>query len=61
MKDVIPEIVAEMFAASALRGLRVSCSCERPEPGVWSVDYWTTCQSCQKQLSRLAYIEKEKP
>jgi hypothetical protein len=50
------EIIAGMFAEAALRRVRLSCECESPTPGVWNALGWTTCQKCQRQLSRLHYV-----
>lgn len=54
----IGEMVAEMFTDAALRNMRPSCRCDIPEPGVWSALYWTTCQQCQKQLSKLQLLNR---
>lgn len=52
------EVVADMFADSELRKHRLTCECEKPAPGQFSVLYWTTCQKCDRQLSYLACVER---
>jgi hypothetical protein len=56
---MIAEQIAYMKAHALMVENRLKCECDKPLAGVFDGMQWTTCQRCEKLLSRQEWVNRK--